>query len=277
MRRLQVAFVAQTLRATDGTPPLKGTIMRRLQVALLGMLLAAAMLLPARAGETISTNAPLRVLVITGTHGYDKPQFNAMFAGLEGLNCTVKEAGKNPGSLLEQIEPWPYDVIVLYNYAQELSEAHRANFIKLLNRGVGLVSLHHSIAGFPGWEEYDKIIGATYPLKAETRNGVPLARPSATHGLTMRIRVEDAAHPILKGLADFDIHDEGYKGWVYREGNHLLLSTDHAGSNREIAWTRSYGKARVFYLELGHDKLAYASEPFQRLIRQGTLWSAGRL
>jgi uncharacterized protein len=226
--------------------------------------------------QAADTSTPVRALVITGTHGYDKPQFNAMFGGLPGLDCTVKEAGKNPGVFFDQIDSWPYDVIVLYNYGQELSEAHRKNFIALLHRGVGLVALHHSIAGFPGWLEYEKIIGATYPLNEETRDGVKLARPTYKHGVTMRIHVEDPAHPILTGLGDFEIHDESYKGWVYHEGSHLLLTTDHADSNRQIAWTRTYGKARVFYLELGHDKLAYEKAQYQRLIRQGVLWAAAR-
>jgi len=216
----------------------------------------------------------LKVLVITGTHKYDKPAFNAMIGNLEGLDCTIKETGKDPGSLFENVEEFPYDAIVMYNFRQTLSETHRENLLKLLDKGVGLTVVHHAIAGFPGWIEYENIVGATYVLKEQTRDGKHYPRPTWKHGIDMDIKVEDTTHPITRGVTDFTIHDETYKGWVYHDNNHLLLSTDHELNNRQIAWIHPHPKTRVFFIQLGHDKYAYDNLNFRKLIRQGVAWTA---
>ncbi|MCF7848321.1 MAG: ThuA domain-containing protein [Kiritimatiellales bacterium] len=216
----------------------------------------------------------LKVLVITGTHKYDNPAFNAMFEQLDGLDCTVKEMGKDPGALFENIEDFAYDAIVMYNFRQTLSEPHRKNFLKLLDKGVGLTVMHHAIAGFPDWIEYENIVGATYVLKEQTRDGKHYPRPTWKHDMDMNIKVEDSNHPITRGVTDFTIHDETYKGWIYHDGNHLLLSTGHELSNHQIAWTHPHPKTSVFFIQLGHDKQSYDNPSLRRLIRQGIIWTA---
>lgn len=217
--------------------------------------------------------APLKVLVITGTHGYDKAAFNAMFESFDEMDCTIKEAGKNPGALFENVDEFGYDAIVMYNFRQTLSEPHRKNFEALLSKGTGLTVVHHAIAGFPGWIEYENIIGATYVLKEQTRDGKHYPRPKWKHGVDMKIRVEDTDHPITQGVKDFMIHDETYKGWIYHDGNHLLLSTDNEISNPQIAWTRPHPNTRVYFIQLGHDKHAFENDSFRKLLKQGIAWT----
>ncbi len=219
---------------------------------------------------------PLRVLVITGQHGYDKPAFNAMFNKFEGMQCTIKETGADPGALFEDISSFPYDMIALYNFNQKMNDKQKANFLKLFDQGVGLVAMHHSIAGFPDWVEYENLIGATYVLKEQSRGDRHYPRPTWKHDEKMNIKVEDKEHPITQGVTDYTALDETYMGWVYHTGNHLLLSTDNPISNHQIAWTVPHPHARVFFIQLGHDKHAFESEPFIRLIRQGVVWAAGK-
>jgi len=217
----------------------------------------------------------LQVLVVTGQHGYDKPAFNAMMQKFEGIQCTIKEMGANPGALFEDISSFSYDVIALYNFNQSMSDRQKTNFLKLFDQGVGLVAMHHSIAGFPDWVEYEKLIGATYVLKEQDRDGKHYARPTWKHDEKMNIKVEDKEHPITKGVDDYTALDETYKGWIYHAGNHLLLSTDNEISNPQIAWTVPHPEARVFFIQLGHDKHSFENENFLRLIRQGIEWAAG--
>ena len=222
----------------------------------------------------VQAASPLKVLVITGTHRYNKAAFGAMFDSFEGMECTIKKKGKNPGDLIEKVEEFPYDAIVLYNFRQKLSASDRKKFMALLDKGIGLTVMHHAIAGFPGWVEYENLIGATYVLKEETRNGKHYPRPKWKHGVDMEIKVEDPDHPITKGVKDFIIHDEAYKNWVYHDGNHLLLATDNEHSNRQIAWTRFHPKTRVFFIQLGHGKHSFENENYRKLLRQGIAWTA---
>lgn len=220
--------------------------------------------------------APVRVLVVTGQHGYNKPEFNAMFASFEGIAYTIKETQGDPGALFDSVEDFPYDVVALYNFKQSMNETQKANFLKLFERGVGLVSMHHAIAGFPDWVAYEKLIGATYVLKAQRRDGREYAVPTWKHGVDMNIRVEDREHPITRGVTDFTIHDETYKGWVYHGSGHLLLSTDHELSNPQIAWTVPHPNANIFFIQLGHDQHAFRNENYRKLISQGIHWAAAK-
>ncbi|MCP4312091.1 MAG: hypothetical protein GY790_12570 [Bacteroidetes bacterium] len=217
----------------------------------------------------------MKVLVVTGTHEYNRVAFNTMMEGFHGMDCTIKEMEETPGSLFAQVEGFPYDAIVLYNFRQELNIEHQENFKELLRRGVGLTVIHHALAGFPGWVEYEDIIGATYVLQEQSRGEKHYPRPTWKHGVEMDIKVEDAEHPVCRGITDFRILDETYKSWVYHDGNHLLLSTDNELSNFQIAWTRSWSGARVFCIQLGHDEYTFEDKNYTELLRQGIQWTKG--
>jgi len=89
--------------------------------------------------------------------------------------------------------------------------------------------------------------------------------------------VKDKGHPIVQGMTDFTIHDETYKNSEFEPDNHVLLSTDEPSSDEYICWVRSYGKARVCYIQLGHGPAAYANADYRRLVAQAIRWSARRL
>jgi len=218
----------------------------------------------------------LNVAVIVGGHGYDKKAFPGVFEGHDDIDFKIVGRGKP----FEDISKWDHDVMVLYNFNRRISETSRANFLKLLDRGVGLVCLHHAVAAYPGWIEYEKVIGATYSLKKGlVRNGMKYARPVWKHDVDFDVRIEDPNHPITKGMSDFKINDESYKGWVYHPGSHLLLSTDQKLNNYRLAWTRFYGrnKARVFFFQLGHGKHAFQNKDFKKITARGIRWAGGKL
>ena len=54
----------------------------------------------------------IKVLVVTGIHDYDTLAFNDMFKSFNDFECTVKTMGENPGILFENVDEFPYDVIV---------------------------------------------------------------------------------------------------------------------------------------------------------------------
>ena len=222
------------------------------------------------------SRGPVDVLVVTGGHGYDHEAFAGMFDSFEGLECDIEKTGKNPGALFDDVSGFGYDSIVLYNFGQELSEDHRENFKAVLDRGVGLTVVHHAMAAFPKWRKFEDIIGGTFVLAEQTRDGKFYPNPKWKHDVDMDIEVVDPGHAITEGVEDFTIHDETYKEWVYHEGNHLLLATGNELSNRQIAWTRPHPKTRVFYIQLGHGKQAFENENFKRLLRQGIIWTSGK-
>ena len=221
---------------------------------------------------------PIKIVVVTGGHGFEHGPFFKLFQGYDDITYVEAEQ-KDHSELFEDIAGWDYDVIVLYNMTANISPRRQENFKTLLrDKGVGLVALHHAQGAFPDWDEYRKIIGAKYPLKDQTIDGVAFKTGTYKHDVDLTVRIADRNHPITRGLSDFDIHDESYKGVWFASDNHVLLTTDHETSDKTIGWVRpNYGRARVCFFQGGHDSKAYANPNFREIVVRAIRWSAGRL
>ena len=91
------------------------------------------------------------------------------------------------------------------------------------------------------------------------------------------IRIADSAHPVTSGVKDFEIQDETYNLFDVAKENHVLLTTDEPESNKVIGWAKTYGEARVIYLQSGHDHFAYENPNYQQMLKQAIQWAARRL
>jgi len=214
------------------------------------------------------------VAVVTGGHGFDKEPFLSLFQGYPDIEY-VHLPQKDHSELFEDISGWPYDVIVLYNMTQNISEKRRQNFVQLLDRGVGLVVLHHAIAAFQDWPEFQDIIGARYFLEEGTTAGVTHPKSGYQHDVDFTVHVEDPDHPVTRGLTDFRVHDETYNNWYLASGNRVLLTTNHPASDKALCWVRRFRNANVCYIQMGHGPTIFADESYRRLIVQSICWAAG--
>ena len=236
---------------------------------LLALLLWA---LPLMAGSPKPLSQKIRVLLVTGGHPFEKEPFFKVFQDNPDITYQAV-AHPNAHALFKAEAAKEYDVIVTYDYNQKITEEAKADFVARLKDGKGLVVLHHAIATYPTWPEYANIIGAHYYLAATNIHGVFKPRSAYKHGVDFRIHVADTRHPVTRGVADFDIHDETYKWFDVARECQPLLTTDEPESNPEIAWAKSYKGTRVVYLESGHDHLAYENPGFQQLLRQAIRWT----
>ncbi len=218
----------------------------------------------------------IKVVVVTGGHGFEHDPFFALFQGYKDIQY-VEAAQKDHSERFEDISNWDYDVIVLYNMSQNLSPKREKNFQDLLKAGVGLVALHHAEGAFNTSEAYRQIIGARYPLKPQQIEGKQFATGTYDHDMDMNVKIADREHPITRGLSDFTIHDETYKGNWFAKDNHVLLTTDHPKSDTTICWTRPSTDNRIVFLQLGHDSKAYVNPNYRQLIVRSIRWAAGDL
>ena len=216
-----------------------------------------------------------RVVVITGGHGFKNEPFFTLFEGCKDIEY-VNAHQENDSEIFEDISNWNYDVMVLFNMTQQISPKRQQNFVKLLEQGVGVVALHHSIAAFQEWGEYRKIIGGKYYLKDMVEDGIKHKAGEYKHDLNFSIQVKDREHPITRGMNDFTIFDETYKNQVFERDNHVLLTTDHPTSDEPLCWVRKYGRARVCYVQMGHGPSAYANANYRQLVARAIRWCAGR-
>jgi len=219
--------------------------------------------------------AKIRVLLITGGHGFEQERFFQLFRTNTDLSVTEREH-PNADAMLKADRAGEYDVIVLYDMRQDSSDEAKADFIARLKEGKGLVVLHHALCSFQKWPEYVKIIGGQYHLDKTVVNGVEKPASSYKHGVHWKIQVADPNHPVTRGIKDFEIDDETYKDFEVLSNSHPLLTADEPTSTKTIAWTRNYEGARVVYIQLGHDHTAYDNPNYQRLLRQAIRWTAKR-
>jgi uncharacterized protein len=224
----------------------------------LGFVLATS---GATAGEAALTGQKkINVLVVAGGHPYPVKPFRAMFADYSDMDCTFVDE-KQGGEAFEDVSQWPYDAIVLYNYQKKPTKAQWANFLKLMDRGVGLVILHHAIYGYRPNPEFQKIVGVTSWLSGTKDN------------VAMKIHIADPQHSVTKGLNDFSITDETYKGHELAPTVHVLLTTDEPSNAKAIAWVHAYRKSPVCYFQLGHGEKAYANAQFAQVLGNAIRWS----
>ncbi len=246
------------------------------------VVLAAMVLMGCSCGETglsgkqVCSGETIKVAVVTGGHEFDEETFFELFEGHRGIEY-VHTPQSDHSEIFEDISGWEYDVIVLYNMTQEISAKRQANFVQLLEDGVGLVVLHHSVLAFQKWPEYKKIVGGRLYLEDTVEDGIEGKKLGYKHGVNYTIHIKDENHPITKGLSDFTVNDETYNNGVVESSSHILLTTDEASSDRIIGWVSGYDKGKVCFIEPGHGTSIFGDENYRRLVAQAIRWCAGKI
>jgi uncharacterized protein len=197
----------------------------------------------------------------------------------------------------------PYDVVILDYTGDNWPEETQRNFVSYVQNGGGVVVFHASNNAFPGWPEYNEIIGLggwggrdensgpyVYIDKGEVvRDNAP--GRGGSHGSRHEFVVHafNPSHPVLNGLPEKWLHaeDELYSELRGPAANMEILAYAHAdekfggtGRNEPILMTISYGRGRIFHTVLGHagrdDRFfpAMESAGFVVTTQRGAEWAA---
>jgi uncharacterized protein len=169
-----------------------------------------------------------------------------------------------------------YKLVVLDYNGDSWSEKTNAAFLDYVNKGGGVVIYHAADNSFPGWKEYNEIIGLGGWGNRSEKDGPYIyykgnklfidttAGPGGSHGkrreFIVKTRITD--HPITKGLPVrwFHATDELYSQLRGPGKNMQILATAFAdsaaggGSMRDepMLMTITYGKGRIFHTAMGH-------------------------
>jgi hypothetical protein len=215
---------------------------------------------------------PIRLLVVTGGHDYKIAEFNQMLSSLgEDITYQISELPAAYEMFLPENRN-KYDVVVLYHMWQEITDVQANMFSECIRKGKPLIVLHHSICAYDDWPEYTNMIGGRYFHKPSIINGKEYPASSYIHDLHFKVRIVNPDNPVTKGISDFEIFDETYKGFYVEEDVTPLLTTDEPSSTPTIGWSKTYGKARVVTLQSGHDAPTFENPNFRRLLKQAIEW-----
>lgn len=221
---------------------------------------------------------PIKTLLVTGGHDFD-PSFFTVFQNHLDIEYTHVEQPK-ANAMFADGSAMKFDTTVLYDMWMPISDREKAGLVKYLDAGKGLVALHHSIASYQDWPEFPDIIGATYILDqfkdGKMIGGKKYFPSTYRHDIWMDIKVADPAHPIVQGVKDFRIYDEGYKNYYLNPTAHILLTTEHPDSDPNVAWINTYKNNPIVYIQLGHGKEAFANPNFRHLVAQAIRFTAKR-
>jgi len=218
-------------------------------------------------------NAPVKTAVVTGHHPADMRGFNRLFRALDGVDAYLQHM-EDFSADVGGVRDW-YDAVVFYNMHAGMPASDgdwfesrtRESLERIGQTDQGIVLLHHGILAFLEWDFWSDLAGVS------DRHFTGYA-----HDQTLRIHVTDVDHPITAGMSDWVMTDETYEmPPADSPDNTLLLTTDHPQCLPTIAWTRTFGEARVFCLQSGHDDQTFVDPNFREVLRRGILWSAGKL
>lgn len=256
---------------------------------------------------------PLNALVAAKGHPYLRDPFMAMFDELPGIACTLVEQPA-AARLMNPDGMRGFDVLVLYDMpgldfaAPERpayvapDEAVRAGLLALLEEGrVGVVALHHAIAGWPAWAEYAELLGGRFLYRPGPLRGTMRPDSGYRHEVTHEVSVLRPDHPIVAGLAPrFRLTDELYLFEVFDDLVQPLLRSDHAfvaenfystaaamagrmfsnagwshppGSDL-IGWIKRARRSPLVYLQPGDGPATYADPNYRRLVENAIRWAA---
>jgi type 1 glutamine amidotransferase len=212
-----------------------------------------------------------RVAIVTGEDTYQGHLWKETSAELK----TILEKNKNFDATIEA-DPnflatdaiFKCDALIIdFRNAKPLAqdEKVKANLLKYLSKGKGIVTVHWANGAFPYWPEYNNIVGRSQQLHHDRRG-------------PFLVNIVDHDSSITKGMADFQADDELY--YDNKEGNIPIhvLATAHSkvkDADFPMAFTVKYGKGRVFNTPMGHDVKALQVPELGELIRRGTAWAAG--
>jgi type 1 glutamine amidotransferase len=154
-----------------------------------------------------------------------------------------------------------------------LSDTQKADLLGFIRSGRGFAGNHCATDTFYKWAEYGNMIGGYF-------DGHPWHEK-------IKVIVEDKNHPASKPFGDtFEITDEIYqfKGPYDRTKLHVLMKMDTNSVKKEgkrqdkdyaLAWTKDYGKGRVFYSAFGHREEVWKDERFLAHMLGGLKYAMG--
>ena len=197
----------------------------------------------------------------------------------------VKEIGDTSGAyettVVDDVAPFTaenlrnYDAVMFYTTGElPFTEVQKTIFAGYMQAGHGFIGVHSATDTFYMWDEYHKIIGGYF-------DGHPWHQE-------VTVVTVDPDDKLVKFLGkSFTINDEVYQIDDFLPDNHVLLRLDPMSVDRKkpgahsryymwpLAWTRRYGKGRIFYTALGHEDAVWRDPRYQKLLLNGIEWSMG--
>ena len=259
--------------------------------------------------QTFFKDENKNLLIVTRGHPFERDNF---FSMIDTLGCDWSHI-EHPAaqSFFKKDNLNKFDAVLFYDMPglnfEEINDDSKFlinppkefqnDFLERLNEGLGCVFLHHSIAGWPLWDEYSNIIGGKFLYKSADIRGKKSSDSGYRHFVNYKVSsVSD--HPITKGINDFQIEDELYLFHVFEEDINPILKSDykfirdnfysatnalngemnsnegweHPNGSNIVGWTKYYKKSAITYLQFGDSVKSYENKSVRLLLKRSIDW-----
>jgi uncharacterized protein len=220
---------------------------------------------------------PARVLYVTHSAGFRHDVIATSAAVLEqvgGRSGAFRITATEDVSALTADNLRNYAAVMFFTTGElPISDAQKAALLAYVRSGRGFLGVHSATDTFYKWPEYGKLIGGYF-------NEHPWHQK-------VTVDVADPTSPLVGFLPpSFAIDDEIYQiRDLDAKNSHILLRLDPASVDLRapnvhpqdygwpLAWTRSYGRGRVFYTALGHEEAVWRDPRYQQMLTNAILWA----
>lgn len=184
----------------------------------------------------------------------------------EGVQAVVSDGWPKDPDMLRDVRT----IVVYSSPAAEmlLESPHRDELARLMDQGVGLVTLHWASSVRmenlerlgPTWLSY---LGGTWVSNVGLHTGES----------TLKKLQPD--HPICRGWSEYVLHDEFYLNPTLTAQATPLLEVQAPDKPVVVGWAfERSSKGRSFGTTLGHFYRNFQQEPFRRMVVNAILWTA---
>jgi type 1 glutamine amidotransferase len=176
------------------------------------------------------------------------------------------------------------DLIVQVVTMSRIEADELKGLMTAIRNGTGMAGWHGGIAdSFRNSADYLQLIGGQFAHHQAKDRPEALKGEGADNFVryTVDIVAEQADHPIVAGISDFELETEQY--WVLSDDYNDVLATttiparDFDAWQRPITcpaiWTRQWGKGRIFVTTAGHSFDIVDQQPVRTIIERGMLWA----
>lgn len=163
-----------------------------------------------------------------------------------------------------------FDLIVPCITMDQCDDAWVDNVVEAVAAGTGIAGCHGGMGDtFRANSNWQFMVGGQF-----------VAHPGDI--IDYPVHFKNSSSEIVRGLEDFSVKSEQYYMHVdpsvevlavtpfpTAEGHHTV----NGAFEMPVAWTRRWGRGRVFYCSIGHEPADLSGTPGE-LIRRGLLWAA---
>jgi len=211
------------------------------------------------------SQVPIRILIITGENNHKWKETTPVLRQiLESAQFEVK-VSEVPAVLETAAMKDFHGILLNYNSKDRWGAGTEQALLSLVRGGKGLIVVHAANNAFPGWVEYEKMVGLIW------------VRGTAGHDRygPMMVNITDQEHYITEGLEDFETVDELYHSLTQFSDFKVLATAFSKEKGRPFPklMVKMHGKGRIFHTTLGHAPASMHAPGFVTTLQRGTTWA----